>query len=426
MKKTIKLYYLFALLLCISCSNSMDNENQDDPLSEYSNSVILDWNLIALDAMGGPTYPLPLLNSRINAMMHIAMHDAINSVSPHYERYAYSGNHPDANPVIAAAVAAHTVLGPHFEDQQSMLDEELNLALSIIPDGVSKTSGIEAGLAAGKAILNLRDDDGAFADLIDNAEPSDEPGVYQHVPPFDFAYGKNWTSMQPFALNSNKQFRSVPYPPLTSQKYLEDYNEVKMIGQENSTHITEDEAFIAGFWYELSEMGWNKIARKVAVQEELNLAETARLFALLDIALADSYIAGFESKYYYNFWRPYTAIMAAYEDGNDQTEPLAGWVSSQPTPPVPDYPSTHSALGNAGATVLAYIVGDDTEFTFQSTTGIPAEQTRTFQSFTQAADENANSRVLAGIHFRTACDVGQKLGDDVGAWVISNNLRPLD
>jgi len=393
-------------------------------LSEYSNQIILDWNLVALEAMGGPTYPLPLLNSRINAMMHIAMHDALNAIVPNYQYYAYSGKNPEADPLAAIASAAHAVLVVQFQDQQARLDEHLANHLNDIEDGYKKSAGIELGQAAAAAILSIRENDGAFQDPIGTTEPSDIPGVYQIVPPFDFVYAEFWRTMQPFVLEEPAQFRVEPFPALNSEQYAIDYAEVKRIGELNTTERSADETFVAKFWYELAEMGWNKIARIVAENQQLDLATTARMFALLDIALADAYIAGWDSKYHHNFWRPYTAIRAD-NDGNDQTETDRTWEPSEPTPPVPDYPSTHSALGNAAAGVLAYLVGDQTSFTFKSTTGIPIDQSRSFTSFSQAADENANSRVLAGIHFRSACNAGQKLGDEVSAYVVNNYLQPL-
>lgn len=431
MKKLLILIALFCISLQGSCSEKTDHPvpeyetgaNGSNKLKKYSNQVILDWNLVALEAMGGPTYLFPLVNSRINAMMHIAMHDALNAIAPIYDTYAYKGRDAAADPVAAAASAAHAVLSVQFPEQQSMLDDHLLVSLSEVKDGNRKLRGIELGKAAAATILALREGDGAFQDPIGSASPPAGAGVYLTVPPFEFVYAEFWKTMQPFALEKPEQFRSEPFPALHSQQYANDFEEVKRIGQLNSSYRTEDETFIAKFWYELSEMGWNKIARIVAEEQELDLLTTARLFALLDMATADAYIAGWDSKYYYRFWRPYSAIRAE-NDGNDNTIGDAGWEPAEPTPPVPDYPSTHSALGNAAATVLASVLGDHTSFTFKSSTAVPADQARSFTSFSQAADENAASRVLAGIHFRSACNAGQKLGNEVGEWIVANMLQP--
>jgi hypothetical protein len=144
------------------------------------------------------------------------------------------------------------------------------------------------------------------------------------------------------------------------------------------------------------------------------------------MAIADAYTAGWDSKVYYNFWRPYTAIRKAAMDENHKTSPEENWEPQEPTPPVHDYPSTHSALGNAAATVLASLLGDSTGFTMSSPTAVPAGSTRTFNSFSEAAIENANSRVMAGIHFRFSCEAGLELGKKIGKWTIENHLKPLN
>ena len=175
----------------------------------------------------------------------------------------------------------------------------------------------------------------------------------------------------------------------------------------------------------ISDIGWNRIARTEASNCNLGLYATARMFALLNMAMHDGYTAGFDSKFYYKFWRPYTAIHAAATDGNDQTKANLNWEPLLPTPPVPDYPSTHSVVANAAATVLTYFFGDNTDFSTTSTTSSPSNVVRHFKSFKQAANENADSRVMVGIHFRFSCDAGQKMGNNVGQWTLNNHLKAL-
>jgi hypothetical protein len=414
-----------ALMLYTSCDSDVlsDTIPADDT---YSNEIILTWNTIAYEAMGGDQYMHGLFAARMNTMMHIAMHDALNSVYPRYETYAYRRETTSADPIAAAASAAHTVLVANLPDQKSMLDEYLMKSLSGIKDGYNKTIGIRVGQDAGKAILEMRQNDNAGADPVGIIDPSDIPGVYQTVPPFDFIFAPSWVEMAPFALDRNDQFRSVPLPAMTSEVYTNDFNEVKETGSATSTMRSEDQSAYAGFWYELSEIGWNRAARIVAEQNQAGLMETARLFALLNMAQIDSYISGWDSKFHYNFWRPYTAITGAGNDSNPATIAEDRWESYMPTPPVQDYPSTHSALGNASAAVLAHVFGDGTAFTMTSNTASPSGSTRSFVSFSQAADENADSRVMAGIHFRFSCEAGQKLGDDVADWIIRNYMKPLN
>ncbi len=214
-------------------------------------------------------------------------------------------------------------------------------------------------------------------------------------------------------------------PALNSPEYAKSFNEVKAFGKINSSVRTTDQSASANFWYEFADIGWNRIARIQARDYNTGLYATARMFALLNIALADTYTAFFDSQDHYYTWRPYTAIRSADEDGNNQTVADPDWEPFLTTPPVPEYPSGHSALGNAAATVLAHFFGNNSPFSTTSTTASPAGVERSFKSFKQAADENADSRVMAGIHFRFSCDSGQKLGDKVGKWTLDNYLKPL-
>jgi hypothetical protein len=212
---------------------------------------------------------------------------------------------------------------------------------------------------------------------------------------------------------------------LNSQIYTEAFNEVKHVGKINSQVRTADQTASANFWYELADIGWNRIARTEATNYNMGLFATARMFALLNMAIHDGYTAGWDSKFYYKFWRPYTAIHAAATDGNDQTKANLNWEPLLPTPPIPDYPSTHSVVANAAATVLTYFLGEHHSFSATSSTASPAGAVRSFKSFKQAANENADSRVMCGIHFRFSCEAGQKQGDKVGQWTLDNHLKSL-
>lgn len=388
------------------------------------NTVVLQWNEIAFNAFGGPLYQHSLMASRVNAMMHLAMHDAINAVYPVYQTYAFTGVDKKADVIAAAVSAAHAVLVNEIPSSKNFLDSALNVNLEAIKNSEAKQKGIALGKQAAQAILALRATDGAGADPIGLIEPSQIPGVYNVVPPFNFIFAPFWENVKPFGLQAKDQFRSVAPPALSSQVYANDFLEVKSRGSLNSNTRTADETAYAKFWYEFSEAGWNRVTRVAATNKKLNLFEAARLFALVDMALADAYIAGWDSKLHYNFWRPYTAIRAAASDGNDATSADPAWEPSEPTPPIQDYPSTHSALGNAGAAVLAKLLGNNTAFSMTSFTAVPQGATRAFASFSQAADENASSRVMAGIHFRFSCTAGQQMGTKIGNWIADNYLQP--
>ncbi len=422
MKKSYFMLTVLSGLFILSCIKDTHPEPYPGKLS---NKVILEWNEIAYQAFGGETYRHSVMASRINAMTHLAMHDALNAIDPVYSSYAFTGKDSNAHPVAAAANAAYTVLVHEIPDGTQFLDSVLQITLATVPDGETKDRGIILGKKAGQAILDARENDGSDGSPFGQLPPSTVPGVYQIVPPFDFIYSPFWVDVKPFGLQSNNQFRPGPYPALGSAGYTAAFNEVKETGKLISDSRTEDQTATAHFWYEFSEAGWNRVARVAAEKEKLGLWETARLFALLDMTIADAYIAGWESKSYYNLWRPYTAIRSAKSDANDQTSEDNLWEPLMATPPVQDYPSTHSALGNASATVLANILGDQTSFSMSSPTALPGSTARNFDGFKQAANENADSRVRAGIHFRFACDAGQELGDKVGQWMLDNYLKPL-
>jgi hypothetical protein len=398
------------------------NNDKVNAIENLPGKTVLEWNETAFKAFDGPVYQHSLMASRINAMTHLAMHDALNAIHPKYASYVFSGRDTKADPIAAAASAAYTVLLHEIPGKKNFLDSALRKSLSSVTTGYSKERGIKLGRQAAQAIIADRNNDGSNGELTAQVRPSGTPGVYQAVPPFNFVFAPNWENVKLFSLQTKHQFRPLSHPPLNSPEYTAAYNEVKQEGKLISTTRTADQSTYTKFWYEFSEAGWNRVARTVAENKKLNLWDAARLLALVDIALADSYIAGWDAKFHYNFWRPYTAIRNAGLDNNSNTVPDEQWEPAEPTPPVQDYPSTHSALGNAAATVLARILGDNTPFTMTSFTAIPAGSTRSFTSFSQAANENADSRVRAGIHFRFSCEAGQELGNKIGQWVVDNRL----
>jgi hypothetical protein len=411
------------LLAPIACNGDTPTE----PVSPdvYSNEAVLDWSTAAYEAfMTHDGYANPLDAVRVFAMVHLAQHDALTAISPVWEAYAFEASDPYADPRAAAAAAAHGVLVSIFPAQRTSLDDQLSESLQAVPDGIAEDRGVVLGEAAAATILEERASDGSDAPIVGDYVPDVAPGRYRFTPPFDFAFQPGWAQLKPFALYSADQFRVPPPPALGGEAYAEDFEDVKVFGRRDSAVRTTDQTAYAKFWYEFSDIGWNRVARTVAADRELGLQATARLFALLNIALSDAYVAGWDSKFHYDFWRPHTAIREAQGDGNPGTQPDPAWESELQTPPVQDYPSTHSALGDAGAEVLASVFGDETPFTFTSTTAEPEGVTRSYASFSQAADENADSRVMAGIHFRFACEAGQALGRQVGQWTVQKHLRP--
>jgi len=387
--------------------------------------VVVDWSRIVFEAAMTDDGFFSFMGLRHQAMMHIAMHDALNAIDPRFDQYAYFGRSDDANPTAAAAKAAHDVLVAVYPAQQAAMDAELATWLAKVPNGSGKTKALTLGAKAAAAIVALRHGDGTNVDLVSPSyRPGTQPGDYQFVPPYDFTLAQNLRYATPFGLKSPKQFRVPAPPPLTSGTYAKAYNEVKSVGAINSTTRTTDQSNYANWWYELSEIGWPRIARVTTTSEELKLWRAARMFALVNMSLYDSYVAGWDSKYHWDFWRPYTAIRAGDTDGNPSTVQDATWQNYLETPPVQDYPSTHSALGAGAAEVLKRVFGTDhVSFSMESTTALPANPVRSFTTFTQAANENADSRVTAGIHFRFATEQGKELGRKVGAYIVKHYLQ---
>jgi hypothetical protein len=307
--------------------------------------------------------------------------------------------------------------------------------LAGIPDGSAKSEGIAVGQAAAAAILTVRAADHATTQVA--YTPGTQPGDWVPTPnpvPFDPpaaadllpAALSGWGQVTPFVLRRSSQFEPDGPPRLSGKRYARDYNEVKAIGEKNSTTRTAEQTSIARFWYEGSPAGWSRIARVVADSHGLDSWDTARLLALVNLAMADGFIAGFQAKYEFNFWRPVTAIRAGDMDGNDATVADPLWSTLLNTPAIPDYTSTHSVLGGAAAAVLRrFFHGDDVAFT--TTSGVPfAGLTRSFASFSKAAAENGESRIYAGIHFRSAVEDGIEQGNRIGRFVFRHALLPVD
>ena len=372
------------------------------------------WNQIATDATVAAKIN-PLAESRIFAILHVAIHDAANAVEPRYEPYQPRTSPAPAGASVEAAIAgaAHATLVALLPDSKATFDAALQETPRAITDD-SRAAGLEVGRAAAAAILTARQNDGENRTV--EYTPGTKAGDYCPTPPdFQPAALVHWGSVTPFVLKSADQFRCPDPPAVNSPRAFADLEEVRAIGGTKSAVRTAEQSEIARYWYESSPQGWNRIAREVLAARQFDVWENARLFALLNLAMADGYIAGFDSKYHCNYWRPVTAIRA----GGD-TE----WLSYLPTPPVPDYPSNHTVEGAAAATVMGRFFNTDF-ISFSMTSGPPYPGiTRKFWSFSEAARENGASRILCGIHFSTAVNAGYVQGERIGEWAFENALRP--
>ena len=387
------------------------------PAQARASDSVERWNIAMTDFSAGQAPPgiPPMVEARGYAMAHIAMLQALRSARASIQ---------NANVNAAIAAAAHGVLTSAFAPfGPNPFDSVYQAELAAIPDGPAETRGVTIGENAAAAMLATRADEDIFAALGAPYTPGTDPGDYQATPPTNVIVGAGWAELKTFVVRSPRQFRAPrPYSSLRSLDYAMDVNEIELLGKAVGSGRTEDQTAIAFYWYESSPFAWNRIGRSVA--GGLSLIEHARMFAALNAALADAYSTSLESKFHYNFWRPITAIRAAGTDGNPLTIADASWEPAFITPPIPDYPSGHSAAGGAAAEVIEAFVGRGRAFTHVSTTGpisgIPGGETRSFSSVQKAAIENAYSRMLVGIHFRRACTAGLEQGREIGRYVVEN------
>jgi hypothetical protein len=385
-------------------------------------NAVTHWNAVATDAFTPSQGTNPMMQSRTLAIFHAAIHDAINAIDRRYEPYtAGLAAAPGASVDAAVAAAARDVLVALLPDQSALVEGAYARALAGIPDGAAKTAGIAVGEASAAATILRRQGDGAENAAEPAYVPRPGPGEYQFTPPFTFAAAPGWGRVKPFVIDLREHALEGP-DRLSSFQYARDLEYLKGIGDINSRIRTEEQSEIAQFWYEDSPLGWNRIANTVVRQRRLDNWAAARVFALANFAMADGYIAGFEAKYRFRFWRPETAIHEAATDGNKLTEADPAWKPFLVTPPVPDYPSTHTVVGWAAAEVLIELLGDRLRYSADSLT-LPGV-TRDFKGFSAAADENGLSRLYAGIHFQRAVKDGRRQGRSIGN-AVAEALAPV-
>ena len=425
-KRLFTLALLCASLLIPVTGVAVTNDD-DHPadLSTQAVNPVIEWNKTLLSIVRTPGAQPPTIHSTRNfAILHAAIFDSVNNIDRTFKPYAVHLSHVSrrASTQAAADQAAHDVLISIYPAFASSLDSELQQDLEQIPHGQDKVDGIEVGEAVAASILALRSADGSAVTL-PPFMPTNQPGSYQLTPPnFAPADFIQWAKVTPFALAHANEFRPGPPPELESDEYTRSFVEVKSLGFINSATRTPDQTQIGQFWNGNIQDFWNEIAQTAALEHHLDLAQSAHLFALLNISLADTVIAFFDAKYTYKLWRPVTAIQMAAIDGNAGTEPDPDWLPlSMKTAPDPSYPGAHSAVSAAAAEVLRSYLGD--RMTFDVTSESLAGITRHFSSFSEAADEAGLSRIYAGQHFRFDHIAGKRLGRQVADTVLFTVLH---
>jgi PAP2 superfamily len=399
--------------------------------------AVTDWNLIASNAIvvtAGQPPPVSVLHF---AMVHGAVYDAVNAIDRGYRRYLVQpASNPTDSKEAAAATAAFRVLVSLFPGQVGTLRPLYDAYIAALPDNPpgSRAAGIAIGEATASAMLTNRMNDGRFG-----PSPTPHPvapGVWRPTPPSNALDPAPWVgNVRPFLVPSAEMLRTDGPNALTSDEYAEDFNEVKELGSLTSKTRTPDQTDAAIFWQDQGMALWNRIFRTLAASQNLGIVDSARLFAMENLAAADAAIGCWNDKYYYQFWRPITAIREAETDGNPATSADPPWlplfdpatpVCHTPllvTPPFPDHPSGHCCATGAYVNTLENFFGTDkisfSAFSNKSCT------TRSFERFSDALKEVTDARVWAGIHFRTADTQGAALGKKVAQYLKKHYFQPV-
>jgi hypothetical protein len=380
-------------------------------------NVITDWDDKAITLVKPlPNYPA----ERIMGMVHCAMFDAVNSIERRYRPYLVQlAAEPLASKEAAAATAAAAVLASVDENTAIQAKRELANYLATIPNSTAKSEGIRLGEAIAVKVLEARTNDGA--DAPDEYRPRTTPGVYVATP---ILAASTWPSVKPFALTKPNQFRPNPPVPLESKEWARDYNEIKEYGRKASKQRTAEQTEAARFWLMTGPGAYHPFARQLVLAKQMNVLDSARFMTLVAIGLNDAYIAVFDAKYHYNFWRPITAIRNGDIDNNPATEREATWQPIENTPMHPEYPCAHCIVSGTVAGVLKATFGseDIPEIALTSTTapGI----TRRWTNVAAFSNEVANARIWAGFHYRFSTRVGTDMGRAIGDYVVQNAIRP--
>ena len=389
---------------------------------------VIQWNQTLLQLLQTPgAQPATVHPTRSLAITQLAVYDAVNAIEGCNAPYLRGHPAPRAaSPDAAAAAAAHTVLLALFPSQQPMIDSKYQDSLSQIGGGAHVRQGIRVGTDAAEAILAARANDGSAA-TPPPFTPQAGPGEYQLTPPsFQQPMFTHWAAVRPFALRTGDQFRPPAPPSVTSSRYTADFNEVKSLGQMNSAARTAEQTQIGQFWGAAPVQNvWNQIAQTAGMAHQNTLAQNARMFAMLDTSVADGVIALYDSKYAYHRWRPVTAVQAADNDGNPDTAGDPAWTPLATTALDPSYAGAHAEISASAATALRAFFGSDRQDLSLTNATLPGV-TRSFSSFSQAADEASVSRIYAGQHFRYDEDAGQALGGQVGDFVSTHILGPVE
>ena len=386
-------------------------------------SVISDWNAVASTTLLGDTgkaLPETLLYL---GFVHAAMYDAVVGVHPRYQPYRRHGQAPHrASATAAAAAAGHKILETYSPYAQAALDSALATSLAQVPDGTAKTAGIAYGERVAQDIIDLRAHDGRNAPVQYTRTPA--PGVWRPTPPAYAPMAVPWLGgVTPLLARSAAQFAPPAPPALTSRRYTRDFDEVKAMGSVDSTARTAAQTDLARFFSGNAAVQVNTALRDQAAMRGLDIVDSARMFALVSMNVADALITTWRSKLEWAYWRPVTAIQLADTDGNPATSPDPAWTPLLATPNYPDYVSGYNVVIAAASRALQHVVGPRLNLTLTST-AVPGA-VRHYDSGAALRADVVDARIWLGIHFRTADTAARTLGVDLADWSSRHYFRPM-
>jgi hypothetical protein len=418
---------IFLVLAALMAVRAQDIRQTE--LNGGGENVILQWNRVLAETIRTPgQQPATIFPVRSFSMMHAAMFDAVNSIDGTYKPYlTYIQVGRNVSKEAAAAQAAHDVLAGLYPTRVAIFDAELAVSLEGIEFKPARNGATLGAIVAARMLAN-RANDGWNVTPPPYVLPL-TPGNWQPVAPSTAAGFTHYPGVTPFAITSNNQFTPNPPPALMSAEYAADFNEVKEIGSTTSTTRTADQTKVAQLWAGVNTptsnfLAWNNVARGLSVSRNLTTIEMARLFALFNVAVHDSLLTTFTSKFQYGLWRPTTGIRRADEDGNPNTAQDVNWSSLITNPPYPAYAGNNAAIGTAHSTTFALFFGRD-DIPYTHTWDGAGGATRSYAGFTAMANEQADSRIYAGIHYRFDNTAGQSVGRNVANYVFQNIMSPL-
>jgi hypothetical protein len=382
-------------------------------------NVITDWDAKAVAFVAPVAAGAP--GQRELAMVHIAMFDAVNSIERRYRPYLFQPATPKtaSQEAAAAAAAAGVLVGLH-PDLAGEIKPALANYLAGIADGDAKSDGVRVGETVAAKVLQARANDGANAP--DSYRPKTKPGAYVPTP---IMVASTWPNIVPFVMANPSQFRPKPPIALDSKDWAADYNEIRIYGGKSSAKRSPQQTETARFWLMVGPPAYHPVPRQLVIAKQMTVIDSARFLALFAVALTDAYIAVFDAKYHYEFWRPITAIRNGDIDGNPDTEIEATWQPIDNTPMHPEYPCAHCIQSGAAAGVIEAVLGttDIPEVSMVSST-LPGVSHR-WTNIGMFADEIANARIWAGFHYRFSAHVGTDMGRKIGRYVVETVMQPV-